>query len=140
MRIEFANGANFITARQDNGTVEIRCQYRLTNSRDRVAGCIHGAPRRPYSNSQVFQAVLSQPVIANLFEVYAGCLDRSPDIHSPFQCSNGLPSGHWHARGLVLCQAQTSWSLVHPPAGSWRSLYLHGKRGSAARNPASLQH
>jgi|GEM_PF-7013165 hypothetical protein len=31
MRIEFENGANFITARQDNGMVEIRCQYRLTN-------------------------------------------------------------------------------------------------------------
>ncbi|EPF1380273.1 TPA: hypothetical protein ACXI4C_004532 [Pseudomonas aeruginosa] len=37
MKIEFENGANFITARKDNGTVEIRCQFHLTDCRDTEA-------------------------------------------------------------------------------------------------------
>lgn len=48
MKIEFESGANFITARQENGTVEIRCQFRLTDCRDNEAldGFVqrHGGP------------------------------------------------------------------------------------------------
>jgi hypothetical protein len=48
MKIEFESGANFITARYDNGTVEIRCQFRLTDCRDNEAldGFVqrHGGP------------------------------------------------------------------------------------------------
>jgi hypothetical protein len=34
MQIEFESGANFITARNDDGSVEIRCQFRLTDCGD----------------------------------------------------------------------------------------------------------
>lgn len=34
MKIEFESGANFITARHDSGSVEIRCPFRLTDCGD----------------------------------------------------------------------------------------------------------
>lgn len=48
MKIEFENTGAFITARRDDGAVEIRCQFGLTDCRDNESlDCFvarHGGP------------------------------------------------------------------------------------------------